>query len=343
MKAGQPSLEGLPDLQALAKLQAQMQRLAQNINADGSFELGWGTALLCLSLVPYFNALLPKSVWTSWWASWIGYLPLICGAFAPYAVPKTVKRFITWPRTGYVVTLHDIKLAQLVMLMIFGAALGVSLSLPFILASEIHAAMSQTGPHTDLQTMIRQAIDVLLSAAVAVYLGRKVIGKRSRLPGAHEAALINQELGRTAAGRKCLRLVRSTLFVMMVVIPLLVCGLVFGLVCLSSSVMRRTEFDWSQLGIASFLVGTSAILYLQGNAVAIKQHRWKWLMVVALLIGPIFVAPFIPIPARETELISIFEQLPPVMMSIALVWLLSGTATLIGFVRHNSIPLNESP
>jgi hypothetical protein len=39
-----------------------MLRPTQNVNMDGSFELGWGMALLCFGLVPYLNAVLPKSV-----------------------------------------------------------------------------------------------------------------------------------------------------------------------------------------------------------------------------------------------------------------------------------------
>jgi len=333
----------IPELEDLRKLQGQMERAAQNVNVDGSFELGWGTAVLCFGLGAYFNAVLPKSVWTSWWTAWIGHLPLICAAFAPYGIPKIVKRFITWPRTGYVANPHEIKLSQLVMLMVFGSALGFSLSLPFVLISEIHAAISQQGAQGDLHNILRHSLDLLICAPVAVYLGRKVIRKRSPLPGAYETALINQGLSQTAAGRKRLRLVRSTLFVMMVAVQLLACGLVFGLVYLSKSVMRHTEADWSQLGIISFLVGTNAILYLQGNGVAIKQHQWKWLMLAALLIGPIVVAPLIPYPAVESELISIFEQLPPVMLSIGMVWFLSGVATLGLFVRHNPLPLAETP
>ena len=95
------NVQSLPDaseLGDLARLQAQMQRPAQNVNVDGSFELGWGTAVLLFALVPYFNAVVPKSLWASAWTAWIGYLPLICAAFAPYGIPKIVKRFITWPR-----------------------------------------------------------------------------------------------------------------------------------------------------------------------------------------------------------------------------------------------------
>jgi hypothetical protein len=120
-----------------------MQRPAQNVNMDGSFELGWGMALLCFGWVPYLNAVLPKSIWASPWTAWISYLPmicLICAGFAPYGIPRMIMRFITWPRTGYVVNPNDVKLIQLVMLMVFGAALGFSLTLAIMLVGPITVA-----------------------------------------------------------------------------------------------------------------------------------------------------------------------------------------------------------
>jgi hypothetical protein len=343
MKDNLQSLPNVAEVGDLAKLQAQMQRPAQNVNMDGSFELGWGMALLCFSLVPYLDAVLPKSVWTSPWIAWVGYLPLICAAFAPYAVPRMIKRFITWPRTGYVANPNDVKLIQLVMLMGFGAALGFSLTLPFVLVSEIRKAISQPGAHSDLHSIILHGIELLVCATLAVYLGRKTIRKRQPLPAAYDAALINQGFRQTAAGRKCLRGVRFTLLLIFVGIPILVCGGVFGLMYLNKSVMRLTEIQWPQLGILSFLVAINAILYLMGNGVAIKQHRWKWLVLAIMLIGPIVVAPAIPYPAVGPELTPILGPFPPVMLVMGLVWFLSGAATLISFIRHNPLPPTETP
>jgi hypothetical protein len=61
-----------------------------------------------------------------------------------------------------------------------------------------------------------------------------------------------------------------------------------------------------------------------------------------LLIGPILIPPLIPYPAVESELFSIFQALPPVMLSIGMVWFLSGAATLIWFIRHNPLPSTEA-
>ena len=342
MKDNVQCLANVPEVEELAKLQAQMQRPAKNVNMDGSFELGWGTALLCGGLVPYFNALLPKSVWTSWWTVWIGYLPLLCFGFAPYGVPKMIKRFVTWPRTGYVANPSDIKLSQLVMIMVFGGALGYCLVTPFILVSEIREAISRPGVHSDLRSIIWHGIKLAVCATLAVYLGRKTIRKRQPLPAAYDASLINLGLKHTAAGRMTLRTVRFTLLLMFIGIPILVGGVVFGLIYLNKSILRHTELDWPQIGMLSLLVAPNAILYLMANAVAIKQHRWKWLMLAIILIGPVVVAPAIPYPAVKLELLSGMESFPPVILSMGLVWFLSGAATLISFIRHNPLPPTEA-
>jgi hypothetical protein len=343
MKEDVQSLPNALEIRDLAKLQAQMQRAAQNVNMDGSFELGWGMALLLFGSVSYLNAVLSESVWTSSWTAWIGYLPLICAGFAPYGVPRMIKRIITWPRTGYVANSNDIKLIQLVMIMVFGAALGFSLVLPFILVSEIRRAISQPGAHSDLHSIILHSIKLVVCTTLAVYLGRKTIRKRQPLPAAYDAALINQGLRETAAGRNRLRVVKFTMLLMFVGIPILVCGVVFGLMYLDKSVMRHMEIQWPQLGILSFLVATNAILYLMGNGIAIKQHRWKWLVLPIMLIGPIVIAPAIPYPAVKPELIPILEPFPPVMLSLGLVWFLSGAASLMSFIRHNPLPPAETP
>ncbi len=343
------TLQALPNASEvgdLAKLQAQMLRPAQKVNMDGSFELGWGTALLCFGLVPYLNAVLAKSVWASPLTVWIGYLPMICltcAAFAPYGIPRMIKRFFTWPRTGYVANPNDLKLSQLVRLMVFGAALGLSLSLPFVLVSEIRGAISHAGAHSDLQSSILHGVELVVCATLAVYLGRKTIRKRQPMPSAYDAALINKGLGQTSAGGKILHVVKVRLLLMFVGIPIMVCAGVFGLMYLNSSVMRHTEIHWPELGILSFLVAINAILYLMGNGVAIKQHHWKWLVLGIMLIGPIAVTPAIPYPDVGPDMTPILGPFPPVMLSMGLVWCLSGAATLISFIRHNPLPSTESP
>ena len=346
MNDGLESLPRIPEVGDLAKLQAQMLPPAQKVNMDGSFELGWGTALLCFGLVPYLDAVLAKSVWASPLTVWIGYLTmfcLTCAAFAPYGVSKMIKRFVTWPRTGYVANPNDVKLIQLVMLMVFGAALGFSLTLPFLLVAEIREAINRAGARSDSHSIILHGIELVVCATLAVYLGRKTFRKRQPFPSAYDAALINQGLGKTSAGGKILRVVKFRLFLKFVGIPILVCGVVIGVVYWSKSVMRHTEIKWPQLGILSFLVASNANLYWMGNGVAIKQHRWKWLVLAILLVGPIVVVTAIPYPDVGPEMTPILGPFPPVMLSMGLVWCLSGAATLISFIRHNPLPPIEAP
>lgn len=342
MKGNLQNSSSIPSILDLTKLQAQTQRAAQNVNMDGSFELGWGTAVLCAGLVPYLNAILPKSIWASWWTAWIGYLPLICFCFAPYGIPKMIKRFITWPRTGFVADPNDVKLAQLIMLMVFGAALGFSIALSFILVSEVREAMSHPGARSDVNGIIWHGLKLVVCATAAVYLGRKTVTKRQPIPVAYDAALIKQGLGQTVAGRQTLRAVKFTLLLMFIGLPLLVGGAVFGLMYLHKAAMRHTGIHWSQLGMVSFFVATNAILYLMGNAVAIKQHRWKWLGLAAIVFAPVILAPLIPSPAVTSGMIPIFEAFPPLFLSLGLIWFLSGAATLILFIRRNPLPAAET-
>jgi hypothetical protein len=321
-----------------------MQRPAQNVNVDGSFELGWGVMVLVSGLVPYINAALPKSLWASPWISWLGYLPIICMAFAPYAIPKLIKKFITWPRTGYVTNLNDVKLIQLVMLMGFGLALGFGLTLPFLLVSDIREAISETGSHNAMRKALLHGIQWVVCAAVVVYLGRKTIRKRQPLPAAYDASLINQGLKQTPSGRKQLRVVWSTMGLMFLGLPILLGGLVLGLVYLGKSASPHAEIHWSQVAALSFMVVSNAALYLMGNGVSIRQHAWKWLALATLLVGPVVVSFTVPYSAAKPELTPILELFPPpVTLFIGLVWLLSGAATLSSFIAHNPLPLAETP
>jgi hypothetical protein len=353
MRESLQHLPNIPEAHELAQLQAQMQRPARNINADGGFELGWGTALLFFGLGSYLSVILPKSVWASPVGPWIGYVPLSCAAFAPYAIPKIIKRAITWPRTGYVANPQDLKFTQLLLLMIFGLALGYCLSMPFILFSEISEVLNRSGPHRDSHTIILQAIKLLICVILAIYLGRKVIRKPPPVASAYDAAII----GQNPAGRKRLRAVKIALFALFFGVPILVAGLVFGLMYWSNSKLHNvtgqaalsrgmatfngqslTETHWSQWGMPSFLVAANAMLYLMGSGVVMKEHRWKWLMLAIMIIGPIVVAPLIPFPVPQIGLMPILEPLPPVMLTLGLTWFVSGAVTLILFIRRNPLP-----
>jgi hypothetical protein len=338
MKSQLHSLTDLPEARDLAQLQTQMLRPAQNVNRDGGFELGLGTALICFGLGPYFTAALPKSVLASSWTGWICFLPIFCAALAPYAASRIIKTFFTWPRTGYVVNPYDMKFKQLLMLMGFGLAVGVSISMPLVLVFEIRDTINQRLGHSDLNTIIFHGVKLLVCAPLAVYLGRKVIRKPQPVPAAYEPALIKQGLSQTPAGRKRLRAVQFAMLAFFFGVPLLVCAAVFGLMYLNNSVAHRTEIHWSELGMPSLLVASNALLYFMGSGVVLKEHRWKWPVIPVMLAGPILVAPLIPYPAVPPGLIKIWEQLPPVMLFLGITWVLSGVATLILFIRNNPLP-----
>ncbi len=343
MKENSEELPEMAELGKLARLQSQMQRTGQEVNREGSLEVGWGIAVLCCGLTPYFNALVMKSGWFSGWTSWIAFLPLIGAAFAPYAVPRMIKRFITWPRTGYVANPNDMKLIQLVMLMVFGCALGIGIVQVILLVVQAQETFGQPGAHSDLHKSTLRGITLVASASLAMYLGRKVIRKRPPLPAAYDAVLIAQGLKQTAAGRKIHRGVRCTLVVVFLGVPMLVFGIAFGLMYWSKGLMRLTEIHWSELGMPSFLVATNALLYLMGSGVMLKRHRWKWLVLAVMLVMPILVAPAIPYPATKPELTTILTPLPPMFLCIGSVWFLSGAITLIVFMRQNAPAAAETP
>jgi hypothetical protein len=76
----------------------------------------------------------------------------------------------------------------------------------------------------------------------------------------------------------------------------------------------------------AIMVSSGAILYLMMNAISIREHRWKWLLLVILALGPLVICYLVPG--------SFIEVSPPVMLFLGLVWFMSGGATLVSFARH---------
>lgn len=343
MNANSEPLSNSPEARDLAALQAQMLRPALRAIQDGGFELGWAVFILLSGLGPYLNTLLIQSRWFSVWTSWIGFLPLLAGAFAAYAVPKMIKRFITWPRTGYVTTPNEPKLAHLVLLMIFGGALGFAINLTFILTSQIHRALNQSGAGGDIHSIVLNGVKLLVCVAVTIYLGPKVISKPKPVSAAYDAKLITEGLKQTASGRRQLRLVKGALLGLFIGLPLLVFGVVFGLMYWSKRATRHAEIHWSQLGMPCFLVATNVALYFMGSGVVLKPNRWKWCVVPAMLLVPVLVAPAIPQPVIPGSMTTIFNPVLPVMLCLGGVWLLSGAITLALFMRRNPVPSADAP
>lgn len=322
-------------------MQAQMSRAGREINQDGSFELGWGAALLCFGMSSYLIPELPKSIWGSWWTFWIGYLPGLCAAFSPYAIPKLVKRYFTWPRTGYVANPHEVKFLYLVKLMIFGGALGIVLAMPAILVSQIRGDGSHTVANGDPYHIILNSTKLLICLGLVIYLGPKVITRRRPVPTAYDGTVILRKIQETPAGRMQLRIIRYGIFAVFAGIPLLACGIVFAWIYLTKAVMHQAELEWSEWGYIGFLTVANALLYLMIAAASFRRHSWKLLVLLALLIGPMVVAVKLPGPVAAPG--TLFEHFPPVGIFMGLAWFLSGAVTLIWFIMHHPLPETERP
>lgn len=341
MNSFSESLPGSPEAQALVALQSQMLRPDQNVNRDGGFELGWGVALLFFSFGPYLNAALPKAVWMSIWTFWIGWLPLFCAALAPLAVPKLIRRLITTPRVGYVAGPADMKMSYLIQLMIFGGALGITISMPLLLVSEIQKWLG-TGPHGSIEDIVWKSIKLLVGVGLCLYLGPKFIRKSKPAPAASDAAIITEALKRTPLGGRRLRLVQWAVLAMFAGLLIVLAGTVVGLMYWTKSFVRHNEVQWFQFGMPGFLVGSNALLYLMGSGVLLKPHRWKWFLLPLMLLVPILASPAIPCPVINTGLTTIFDPLPPVMLCLGSVWVFSGTVTLILFISRNPLASAET-
>lgn len=74
----------------------------------------------------------------------------------------------------------------------------------------------------------------------------------------------------------------------------------------------------------------NALLYLMMNAVSIKEHRWKWLLLILILLGPVGICYFVP-----GNFITVSR---PVMLFLGLVCFSSGAVTLFSFLRHHQPP-----
>ena len=78
----------------------------------------------------------------------------------------------------------------------------------------------------------------------------------------------------------------------------------------------------------------NAILYLMFNAVSIKEHRWKWICFVLILVMPPVIIHLQPG--------NYLQMSPPVMLFQGSVYFLSGVITLVWFLRHHQPPAPEA-
>lgn len=71
----------------------------------------------------------------------------------------------------------------------------------------------------------------------------------------------------------------------------------------------------------------SALLYLMINAVSIKEHRWKWLVLILIAMVPAGINYFVPGNYAEVS--------KTMMLFLGAIWFVSGAVTLISFLRHH--------
>jgi hypothetical protein len=71
------------------------------------------------------------------WTHVIAWTLFCGGAFGPYCVHRAVKKYITWPRTGYVAYRRDTKSFRIGMVATVVVAVGITIGLSFLLASEL--------------------------------------------------------------------------------------------------------------------------------------------------------------------------------------------------------------
>ena len=329
-----------PDAKALAELQAQIRRNATRTNIDGGFELGWGVAILLGGLDVYIATAWPKWIFASLWSSWVTCLPLLAMCFAPYAIPRAINRWITWPRIGYAVNPNELKLGHLIKMLFFGLALGESMAILIMLGLTLQAGWRPALAHEGWRHLLWQATKLLLSVATAIYLGRKVITKRQPMPSAYDASVFNKSLAQTAGGRRLLRNVKLGMLLLVIGLPVAVTGMVWCVIRVADLTTVHDDRGWRELTMSTVIVASNGLLYLMINGASIRRYKWKWLLLPVLLIAPLFASAIIPEPAVNFDLTNV-RSLTPVMIAIGLVWFLSGTVTLGVFMRQN--PLPEEP
>jgi hypothetical protein len=85
-------------------IQQYMERPKHYANIDGTGEMGVGVCLLGLLLPGYLQAILPKdSIWRHGFPSWLLFqFTVIAFCCLGYFGSKAIKKYITYPRTGYV-------------------------------------------------------------------------------------------------------------------------------------------------------------------------------------------------------------------------------------------------
>ena len=70
------------------------------VNIDGSNELTWGAMLSGFSLLDWLHAIVPRD--SPWHQPWAQAVCMVAMVWLVYSAGKALKRFVTYPRTGFV-------------------------------------------------------------------------------------------------------------------------------------------------------------------------------------------------------------------------------------------------
>ena len=82
---------------------------------------------------------------------------------------------------------------------------------------------------------------------------------------------------------------------------------------------------WGKTILIMFLV-CNPLMYLMINALSIKQHSWKWLLLMVMTAGSVAISFLTPG--------DFFELMRPLMLFLGLAWFISGGATFYSYLRN---------
>jgi hypothetical protein len=113
-------------------------------NIDGTGEMAMGVMMLGFALVLYLQSILPRtSIWMHGWTSmlfmYVIMVPVLC---LGYWGVKAIKKYVTYPRTGYVAFPPVTKSGALPIVLIVSAAVGAAVTFFVIRFARWHDAMT---------------------------------------------------------------------------------------------------------------------------------------------------------------------------------------------------------
>ncbi len=329
--------------QTASTIQEYSLRPGRYVNIDGSFELGWGMMLFLFALSHYLTIVFPRpSIWTKG----LGALLFICAALGPMLAPKAIKRFITWPRTGYVAFRRG-KVFWIAI--ITGAFVSAVVSLwivrrempEFRAKAGILAAPTPQGAGVSVPSPGQEAVlAALISLIVAVFATYWVLRLRKRNRAEPDAVQPDHGgpqgpawmkpsfaalLSRLFAGT-IKQMTWAFVLLMLVGVPLVLGAGIFGLACLDEAIVHPGAISLRRAENLTLFAGSNAILYLMGMASHLKEHPWKLPWCALLVLGSMAIGIFLP------DNFSAGAQ--PIMLFLGIAWLASGAATLFSYLRR---------